>query len=234
MLDFAGLHVVVTGGTGALGAAVVASLVGRGASVHVPVFDERELDRFACRDDPRVRIVRGVDLAGEAAAAAFFSSLPALWASIHIAGGFAMSPVCETSLEAFRRLHDMNAVSCFLCCREAVRRIRSTAPNAGGRIVNVSAKPALAPVGGMIAYASSKACVASITQCLAEEVAPENILVNAVVPSIMDTPANRAAMPSEDHARWPSVSDVAETIVFLASPQNRSTRAGLVPVFGRS
>ena len=78
------------------------------------------------------------------------------------------------------------------------------------------------------------AAVAAITQSLAAEVAPEGILVNAVVPSIMDTPANRQAMPKADHALWPKVEEVAATIAFLASPDNRVTRGAIVPVYGKS
>ena len=100
--------------------------------------------------------------------------------------------------------------------------------------MNVSAKPALVPTAGLCAYAMSKAAVAALTLSLAEELKDERIWVNAVVPSTMDTPANRAAMPDADHARWPKVEDVAETIAFLASPENKSTRGALVPVYGRS
>ena len=132
----------------------------------------------------------------------------------------------------------MNAMSAFLCSREAVRRIRSSgapdAPPPGGRIVNVSAKPALVPGSGVAAYAMSKAAVAALTTCLAEELKDESIWVNAVVPSIMDTAANRAAMPKADFDRWPKVEEVAASILFLASPANTSTRGALVPVYGRS
>jgi NAD(P)-dependent dehydrogenase (short-subunit alcohol dehydrogenase family) len=129
-------------------------------------------------------------------------------------------------------------VSAFLCSREAVRRIRAGdkrgAPPAGGRIVNVSAKVALVPAANVAAYAMSKASVAALTTTLAEELRAEGIWVNAVVPSIMDTPANRAAMPGANFADWPSVEAVAGTIAFLASPLNTATRGALVPVYGRS
>jgi NAD(P)-dependent dehydrogenase (short-subunit alcohol dehydrogenase family) len=106
----------------------------------------------------------------------------------------------------------------------------------GGRIVNVAARPALEwrMGAGMAAYAASKAGVAALTAALAEEVARRGILVNAVAPSIMDTPANRAAMPKADFAAWPKVADVARTIVFLASPDNVVTRGAVVPVYGAS
>ena len=106
----------------------------------------------------------------------------------------------------------------------------------GGRIVNVSARAGLEwrSGAGMAAYTASKAAVAALTAALAEEVAKDGILVNAVAPSIMDTPANRQAMPKADYAAWPKVEEVAATILFLASPDNRVTRGAVVPVYGKS
>jgi NAD(P)-dependent dehydrogenase (short-subunit alcohol dehydrogenase family) len=106
----------------------------------------------------------------------------------------------------------------------------------GGRIVNVAARPALEPRtgAGMTAYTASKAGVAALTAALAEEVAKSGILVNAVAPSIMDTPANRKAMPKADFSAWPKVEEVAATILFLASPDNKVTRGAIVPVYGKS
>ena len=107
----------------------------------------------------------------------------------------------------------------------------------GQRIVRkLAARPALEWRTGanMTAYTAAKAALAAFTVALAEEVAKQDILVNAVAPSIMDTPANRAAMPKADHAAWPKVEEVARTILFLASPDNRVTRGAVVPVYGRS
>jgi NAD(P)-dependent dehydrogenase (short-subunit alcohol dehydrogenase family) len=104
----------------------------------------------------------------------------------------------------------------------------------GGRIVNVAARPAVTPTAGMIAYATAKAGVAALTQALAVEVLPQGILVNAVLPSIIDTPANRAAMPTADHATWPTPAQLAETIAFLASEKNALTTGTLLPVYGRA
>ena len=100
--------------------------------------------------------------------------------------------------------------------------------------MNVAAKPVLVPTGGLSAYAASKAAVASLTLSLSEELAAESIWVNAVIPSLMDTPANRQAMPKADFDKWPKVQEVAATIAFLASPQNSTSRGALVPVYGRS
>jgi NAD(P)-dependent dehydrogenase (short-subunit alcohol dehydrogenase family) len=92
----------------------------------------------------------------------------------------------------------------------------------------------IAPVGGMAAYVASKASVASLTQTLAVELLADNILVNAILPSTIDTPANRASMPKADHASWPRPTELAQAIAFLASPENTLTTGTLVPVFGRA
>lgn len=233
MPELEGLHIVVTGGTGALGSAVAAQMLDAGATCHIPAVNPAEVESFSLRSHKRVDLAPHIDLADERQVEAFYSDLPALWASVHVAGGFAMAPVAQTSLADFRRQIDTNLVTCFLCCREAVKKIRATGGD-GGRIVNVSAKPALVPVGGMAAYSCAKAGVAALTLALGEELRDESIWVNAVVPSIMDTRANRRAMPDADHAKWPKLEDVARTIVFLASPANRVTRSALTPVFGRS
>jgi NAD(P)-dependent dehydrogenase (short-subunit alcohol dehydrogenase family) len=230
MLDFSGREAVVTGGTGALGAAVVSRLVAAGATVHVPVFIEAEIDRFAYRDHDAVRLHEGLDLRDEADVARLYGATNALYASIHIAGGFAMGSIEETTLETWDHLMRMNATTCFLCSRETIRSLRG----AEGRIVNVSARPVLVPTAQMTAYAASKAAVAALTLSLSEETSESGVWVNAVVPSIIDTPANRAAMPDADHSAWPTPKAIAETIAFLASPQNRVTRGALVPVYGKS
>ena len=216
-LDFTGRHVVVTGGTGALGMAVVQILVDGGAVCHVPA---QRRPREAGHD--RVHIESPIDLTDEAAVSKFYDSLPSLWASVHVAGGFAAGTIGDTSLAMWKKMHDINGVTCFLCCREAIKKIRGT--SGGGRIVNVAAKPALVPTGGLSAYSASKAAVASLTVGLSEELAGEKIWVNAVVPSIMDTPINRREIPKADFEKWPKVSEVAATIAFLASPQNQATR----------
>lgn len=231
-MEFQDRHVVVTGGTGALGAAVVGLLLEAGATCHVPVRDLKDSRRFAHRGHDRVVLSPVPDLADEAAVAAFYGALPGLWASIHVAGGFAMAPIGDTDKAMLQQQLDTNLVSAFLCCRAAVAAIG----HGGGRIVNVAARPALEwrQGAGMTAYTASKAALAALTVALAQEVAGQGILVNAVAPSIMDTPANRAAMPKADHAAWPKVEEVAATILHLASPDNKVGRGAVVPVYGRA
>jgi NAD(P)-dependent dehydrogenase (short-subunit alcohol dehydrogenase family) len=234
-MDFSNRHIVVTGGAGALGTAVVTALIEAGAFCHVPCFDEAEAKRFRLRDHKQVAVTVAGNLADEAAVGRAFQGIAPLWASIHIAGGFAFGPLREATMATIRQQIDMNFVSCLLCCRAALNAMQ-TGQNAGGRIVNVAARPALEwrTGAGMVAYAASKTGVAALTAALAEEVAKDGILVNAIAPSIMDTPANRQAMPKADYTLWPKVEEVAATIVFLASPDNRVTRGAIVPVYGKS
>jgi NAD(P)-dependent dehydrogenase (short-subunit alcohol dehydrogenase family) len=231
-MDFNGRHIVVTGGAGALGTAVVAALVEAGGLCHVPCFDEAEAQHFRLRGHKQVILTVAGNLADEAAVGRAYQGTAPLWASIHIAGGFAAGPLAQTDVATLRRQIDMNLVSAMLCCRAAVTAMAGK----GGRIVNVAARAALEwrSGAGMVAYTASKTAVAALTASLAEEVAKDGILVNAVAPSIMDTPVNRQAMPNADYALWPKVEEVAATIVFLASSDNRVTRGAIVPVYGKS
>jgi NAD(P)-dependent dehydrogenase (short-subunit alcohol dehydrogenase family) len=229
-MEFKDRNIVVTGGTGALGSAVVQRLLAAGATVRIPVFDAEEGLSFKLRD--QVTLVPDCDLSREEDVARLYDGMPDLWASIHIAGGFAMDSIENTGRAALMRMLDMNLVSCHLCCRAAVAAFGPRA----GRIVNVAARPAMEPRGGagMTAYVASKAAVAALTQALGAEVVSRGILVNAVAPSIIDTPANRAGMPDARHEQWPKPDEIAATIAFLASPANQVTAGAVVPVYGRA
>ena len=233
-MSLAHRHVVVTGGTGALGTAVVGALIGLDAICHVPYRSEEEAGRFPYSENRNVALVALGDLSNEAAIEKFYGAIPELWASIHIAGGFAFAPIEKSDKALLMGQIESNLVSAYLCSRAAVAAMRKT--GRGGRIVNIAARPALEPRSGasMTAYTASKAGLAGLTQALSEEVVKDGILVNAIAPSIMDTAANRHAMPKADHAAWPKVEEVAATIVFLASPDNAVTRGAIVPVYGKS
>ena len=230
-MDFRDRHIVVTGGTGALGTAVVETLIGAGAICHVPYLHEGEAQHFRLRDNKSVKLSKAGDLADEAVVGSVYQGISPLWASIHIAGGFAFGALREASVATIRQQIDMNLISCALCCRAAIGAMPG-----GGRIVNVSARAGVEWRSGanMVAYTAAKAAVAALTVALSEEVAKDGILVNAVAPSIMDTAINRNSMPKADYALWPKVEEVAATIAFLASPENRVTRGAVVPVYGKS
>ena len=232
-MDYRERHVVVTGGTGALGTAVVGALLEAGAVCHVPYRSEGEAKRFPHGDNKKVSLVALRDLADEAAVMDFYGGLDQLWASIHIAGGFAFAPIATSDKALLLSQLNANLVSAYLCSRAAVAAFERT--GAGGRIVNVAARHALEPRLGasLTAYAVAKAGVAALTMALGEEIAKDDVLVNAVAPSIMDTPANRKSMPKADFDAWPKVEEVAAAIMFLASPENKVTRGAIVPVYGK-
>lgn len=232
---FADRLVIVTGGTGALGSAVAQHVINHGGRVAIPAMDDTDVTRSDVAGHDRAEVVVAGDLADEANAVRFYNEhAVGLFASVHVAGGFAYAPIADADAAIFEKQFRMNAMTCYNACRAAIRLMREAGN--GGRIVNIAAKPALHPHEGanMAAYTASKAAVVGLTGALAEEVKPDGIWVNAVVPSIMDTPTNRRDMPDADHAQWPSVADVAETACWLASPANTVTRAGLVPVYGKS
>jgi NAD(P)-dependent dehydrogenase (short-subunit alcohol dehydrogenase family) len=232
-MDYHGRTVVITGGTGGLGAAVVDSLLAAGATCHIPYVVEAEAQSFRHRGDPGVTLHPRVDLTDEAAVDRFYAQVRNLWASIHLAGGFAFGDIGSAGKAVLTAQLDLNVVTCYLSCRGAIAAM--AAHPDGGRIVNVAARPALEWRSGAhtVAYAASKAAVAALTAALAEEVVKDRILVNAVAPSILDTPGNRKSMPQADFGAWPKVEEVARTILFLASPDNKVTRGAIVPVYGQ-
>lgn len=242
-IDFAGRRVIVTGGAGYLGSAIVDLMLASNAVVAVPCEHERELERVGAKSHPRLAAFGPIDLTDELSVEKFFDDAcgdwgagpPAPpWAVINAAGGFAWKPMLDAGADVFDRQFRMNAMTSYLSTRAGAKRM--IAQRAGGRVVNVAARPALEPRLGanMAAYTAAKAAVAAMSAALAEELVAHGILVNAVVPSVMDTPANRRDMSQADASKWAKVSDVAATVAFLASPQNVVTRGGLVPVYGGS
>jgi NAD(P)-dependent dehydrogenase (short-subunit alcohol dehydrogenase family) len=229
-----GKHVVVTGGTGALGTAVVTRLLDQGAVCHVPNTHASVPGSFPYSAHDRVRLKNNVYLADVDTVDSYYAGIPELWASIHLAGGFSGASIEKTEAATFEEMMETNVHTAFLCCRAAVRSM--VASGNGGRLVNISARPGLDPRrgAGMIAYAASKAAVAALTVALAEEVKSKGILVNAVAPSTLDTPANREAMPNSDFAKWVSLDAAAEAIVYLASPINQAMSGTLVPLYAQA
>ena len=226
-------HVVVTGGTGALGAAVVQGFLQAGAACHIPAI-ESVAPSGRLPDSARISISTSIDLADEASVRGFYSKLPPLHAVVNIAGGFAYAPIADSPAKVFQQQLSMNLVSCVLSCREAVANFRQA--GRGGHIINISARPALNPRQGanMTAYTASKAAVAAFTVALAEEVKNENISIIALCPSTIDTAANRADMPKADHATWVKPAALAELIVAQCSLSDPVNSGALIPVYGKA
>ncbi|UYN97541.1 MAG: SDR family NAD(P)-dependent oxidoreductase [Enhydrobacter sp.] len=232
MTNLKGAHVVVTGGTGALGVAVVKALVGAGAHCHIPAIETAvPADRFP---GDGVSVTTGVDLSSEEAVSAFYDKLPPLAAAVNIAGGFAWAPIADSPARVFQAQMAMNFLSCVLSCRAAVANFRKAGQ--GGRLVNIAARPALDPRQGanMTAYTASKAAVAAFTVALAEELKREDIVAIALAPSTIDTPTNRADMPKADHASWVKPAAIAELIVAHVALADPINSGALIPVYGKA
>jgi NAD(P)-dependent dehydrogenase (short-subunit alcohol dehydrogenase family) len=219
--------VVITGGHGVLGKAVVEAALAQGLKVAV-------IDHASGHAVPEgVLEVGGVDLTDPAAAktaietvAAHFGRLDAL---LNIAGGFVWQGVQDGDDE-WGRMFALNLTTALNASRAALPHLKASPE---GRIVNVGANSALKAAHGMGAYAASKSAVHRLTEALAEELKSGTVTVNAVLPSIIDTAANRADMPDADPAKWVAPADLATTILFLASPEARAITGALLPVTGR-
>lgn len=218
--------VIVTGGLGALGKAVCQAAGAAGATVIA-------VDRIAGAVPAGAHSARVLDLgdaratqAGMAAIAADHGRVDAL---VNIAGGFRWETLAEGSLDSWDQLYQVNLRSAVSACRAALPHF----PRHGGRIVNIGAAGAVKAAAGMGAYAASKSGVARLTEALAEELKARDITVNAVLPSIIDTPANRADMPDADFSRWVTPQALARVIVFLLGEDATPVTGALIPVTGR-
>lgn len=219
--------VAITGGYGALGRAVVEAAQARGLSVAV-------IGRTPPRaPNPDVFEINGVDLTDPAQAKTAIESVVAhfgrLDALLNIAGGFVWSPV-ESDGDEFDRMHALNVKTTLNASRAALPHLKASSE---GRIVNIGANGAIKAGHGMGAYAASKAGVHRLTEALAEELKSTSVTVNAVLPSIIDTAANRADMPDADPSKWVAPADLAAVILFLASPEARAVTGALIPVTGK-
>jgi len=224
----AGRIFAITGAFGALGSAVARAAAERGARLAL-------IDSAKEGPAPEGALVLGgVDLtdANQAGAAveAVADRYGGLDVLLNIAGGFRWETVESGSMASWYDLYRLNVLTASNACRAAIPHLKRSA---SGRIVNVGANAALKAALGMGPYAASKAGVHALTQSLAEELKAEDVTVNAVLPSILDTPANRADMPKADVSAWVAPDDLAAVMLFLASDEARAVTGALIPVTGR-
>jgi NAD(P)-dependent dehydrogenase (short-subunit alcohol dehydrogenase family) len=211
---------LVTGGTGALGQSVVLRFLHDGATVAVPWIVPEEWETLRSRAGDGSARLHGarVDGTDESAFAAFVAEVLArhqrLDVLVNTVGGFAGGDLASTSLAEWRRMLDLNLTSAVIGCRAVLPALRAARR---GRIVNVASRAVVPPLAGFIAYTVSKSAVIALTQALAQEERPHGIGVNAVLPSTMDTPANRRAMPDADRSGWVTTDAVADVIAYLSS-----------------
>ena len=222
--------VVVSGGTGGLGSAVTRTLLAAGWQVVVPYVDERELERV--EPHPQLELV-AADLLDPAAAAAVVAAAgDRLAALVNLVGGFASGGrVHETPVEEFERQFRLNLRPAYLLCQAALPRMLEAG---AGAIVCVSTRAALRPFPGAAGYISSKAAVLAFVDALAAEYTADGLRANAILPSVIDTPANRASQPDADHSRWVTPEQIAQVIRFLCAEESAAISGAHIPVYGRA
>lgn len=229
MTMLAGKRVAVTGGFGALGRAVAEVLAGQGARVALLDKASAPVSLPVCE-----LALGGVELSDAAAANAAFAQvatgLGGLDGLVNVAGGFRWELINGGSVDTWDAMHQMNLRTALLASQAALPHLLR---QGRGRIVNVGALASQQAAQGMGAYAASKAGVARLTEALAEELKDQGITVNAVLPSILDTPANRADMPQADFSRWVQPAQLAEVIAFLLRDAAAAVTGALIPVRGR-
>jgi NAD(P)-dependent dehydrogenase (short-subunit alcohol dehydrogenase family) len=222
--------VLVTGGTGGLGAAVTQAFLDGGWRVVVPWIAERELERVQSHD--RLELVRADLFDPDAVAAAVQTAGPSLRAAVNLVGGFAIHDrVHETPIETFEEQLRLNLRPTYLVCAAALPVLLAAG---GGAIVCVSSRAARQPFPGAAGYVVSKAAVLALVDALDAEYRKDRIRVNAVLPSVIDTPFNRASMPDADFDTWVSPEEIARVIRFLCSDDASVTSGAHLPVYGRA
>lgn len=222
MTQLTGKKLIVTGAAGALGGAVARSAKAAGAEV--VLLDV--IDGFASSPGP----VHVVDLMDPDAVDTCFKGIGSFDAIANIAGGFDMGPTVHETEDAFwDRMFDVNVRTLRNVLRAAVPAL---AAQGHGSIINVGALSAERGIGNMGAYTAAKSTVMRLTEALSDEVKSQGINVNAVLPSLIDTPRNREDMPDADYATWVSADDLAQVICFLASDSARAVHGALIPVRG--
>jgi NAD(P)-dependent dehydrogenase (short-subunit alcohol dehydrogenase family) len=230
----AGRTVLVGGGTGALGAAVLDAFLDDGWRVVATWLVAKERDRIEQRDS--LELVEADlfdhDAVGRAVSVAAGESSEPLRAVVNLVGGFAMgAKVDQTPIDDFERMLRLNLRPTYLTCQAALPHLLAAG---GGGIVCVSARAALQPFAGAAGYITAKAAVLAFAKAVAVEYRDAGVRCNAVLPSVIDTPANRASLPDADHDRWVAPAEIASVIRFLCADESRVTSGAAIPVYGRA
>jgi NAD(P)-dependent dehydrogenase (short-subunit alcohol dehydrogenase family) len=237
-MSLAGKVALITGGTGALGRAVTAAFVEAGAAAAVTYVVDREVPEckecLGSRADAPLFIKTNVTIGAEVeelvqTVTQRFGRIDILLALV---GGYVGDlPVTRLPETTWDQMMNLNLKSAFLCCKHVVPVMQRSG---GGRIVTVSSRAAIKVFPGISAYAVAKAGILTFTETLASEVLKDNITVNAILPSVIDTPANRKAMPGADYSAWVKPEEIARVLIFLCSDASREISGAAIPIYGRA
>jgi NAD(P)-dependent dehydrogenase (short-subunit alcohol dehydrogenase family) len=225
--------VLVAGGTGALGAAVLETLLQSGYPVTTTwiVDDERERIEKDFEGQTGLTLVKG-DLFDPEAVEEAVGGVENLGAIVNLIGGFSMpGRVHESDIEDFDNQLRLNLRPNFLLARAGIPHLIA---NGGGSFVGVSARPALQPFSGAAGYITAKAGVLAFIRALDAEYRHDGVRCNAILPSVIDTPANRRAQPDADHSKWVPPQQIAKVVCFLVSDDSAPTSGAAIPVYGRA
>ncbi|OUC13694.1 MAG: 3-oxoacyl-ACP reductase [Alkalinema sp. CACIAM 70d] len=227
-----GKRVLLAGGTGGLGLGVTPVVLAQGAEVTIPYMNERDLDRLRDRISPaefsRIRFAQA-DLRDERSVETLVNEMGRVDVLIQLVGGFSMGKTHEYSFEQWKQDFDLNLNTTFLLCKHSLRKMLETGY---GRIVTIGSRGAVQPGGQLAGYCASKAGVVALTQAIADETKGQNITANVVLPSVIDTPANRSAMGEANAGQWVKPESLAQVICFLASEAAQDLRGAVIPVYG--
>ena len=226
--------VIVTGGSGALGQAITERFLREGAVVCVPWIVDKERERLEASVDegtrPRLLLER-CDVGDDDAMARLVATLVARHRRVDVlvsaVGGFAMGDLVATDRALWDTMIALNLTTQYVAARAALPPMLSAG---SGRIVAIASRAVVPPAGGFIGYTVAKAAVIAFVQALAAETRDRGVTVNAVLPSTMDTPANRAAMPDTDPKTWVPVQAVADAIAYLAAPGSAHVTGTLLAI----
>jgi len=230
-MGFTGKVVVITGGTGALGQAVTQAFLQAGARVVVTYTRETEFDALKEKVSARENLLGlKTNVLDEASVKAMTQQAGRIDVLVNTVGGFLGGvSITETTLEQFDKMLALNLKSAFLCCKHVLPLMMQ---QRSGRIINIGSQGGLQGGEGISAYGASKAGLINFTQSVAAEGKRHNITANAIIPGIIDTPANRQAMPKANFAEWMTSEALAQTILFLASDAAQAINGAIVPVGG--
>lgn len=232
MARFSGKSVLVAGGTGGLGQAVSLAFLNEDAQVHVTYRSESEFSHLKATAGEAAGLLTGhrTDVTNDAATADLVRTIGRIDIVVNAVGAYAGgSPLWETSLEIFDRQIALNLRSGFVLARNAIPVMLR---QSSGVFINIGSQAAVNHSAGASAYVASKAAALAMMDSLAADVHGQGIRVNTVLPSIIDTPANRQAMPGADFSKWPKPDKIADVILFLADDESKLIHGAAIPVYG--